>query len=360
MIPGLYFEEILIHKLLARPSDFRAVFRASPDAMLLVGADGLLKDANPEAETMFGWSREEMVGESVELLVPPELRDRHRRHREVYHRKPASRPMGVGMELEAVHKDGGGFPVEISLGPMTDETGEVLVVCAVRSLAQSQMLRRVAAARVLAAEAERSRIARDLHDEVKQSLTAAQLHLAALVERGMVGEDAPEMISGVQGDLDRCHDALDRAIRDLMPVELEGHGLEFALSVLCRRTEEQGFAVERDIRLAGRALRAETSLAVFRVVQEALNNARRHSGAGSARVRYWREGGTLYAEISDSGAGFSPDELEPHLSVGLGSMRERSRIAGGRLTIASAPGDGTSVMLEVPIGMPVHEEDDPE
>lgn len=67
MIPGLYFEEILIHKLLARPSDFRAVFRASPDAMLLVGADGLLRDANPEAETMFGWSREELVGESVEI-----------------------------------------------------------------------------------------------------------------------------------------------------------------------------------------------------------------------------------------------------------------------------------------------------
>lgn len=360
MIPGPYFEEILIDKLLARPGDFRAVFRASPDAMVVVGADGLLRDANPEAETMFGWSREELVGESVEMLVPPELRDRHRRHRKVYHRSPTSRPIGIGMELEAVHKDGARFAVEISLGPMTEETGEVLVVCALRSLAQSQMLRRVAAAKVLAAEAERSRIARDLHDEVKQGLTAVQLHLAALVERGMAGEDAPEMIAGVQGDLDRCHDALDRAIRDLMPVELEGHGLEFALNVLCRRTEQHDFAVERDIRRAGRALRPETGLAVFRVVQEALNNAKRHSGAGSAKVRYWSEGGTLYAEVSDSGAGFSPGELEPHLSVGLAGMRERSRIVGGRLTIASAPGDGTSVRLEAPVAMPAREEDDPE
>ena len=360
MIPGLYFEEILIHKLLARPSDFRAVFRASPDAMLLVGADGLLRDANPEAETMFGWSREELVGNSVEILVPPELRDRHQRHRAVYHRNPTSRPMGVGIELQAVRKDGVEFPVEISLGPMTDEMGELNVVCAVRSLAQSQVLRRVAAARVLAVEAERSRIARDLHDEVKQDLTAIQLHLAALVERGMAREDAPEMISGVQGDLDRCHDALDRAIHDLMPIELDGHGLEFALSVLCRRTEEHGFAVERDIRGVGRALSAETGLAVFRVVQEALNNAKRHSGAGNAKVRYWREGRTLYAEVSDSGAGFSPEELEPHLSVGLASMRERSRIVGGRLTVASAPGDGTSVRLAVPITMPVPQKGDPE
>ena len=165
MIPGLYFEEILIHKLLIRPSDFQAVFRASPDAILLIGDDGLLRDANPEAETMFGWSRKELVGEPVEILVPSGVRDRHQRHREVYYRKPVSRPMGIGMELEAVHKDGVGFPVEISLGPMTGETGEMLVVCIVRSLAQSQMLRRVAAARVLAVEAERSRIARDLHDE---------------------------------------------------------------------------------------------------------------------------------------------------------------------------------------------------
>ena len=359
MIPGLYFEEILIHKLLARPSDFRAVFRASPDAMLLVRADGLIMDVNPEAETMFGCSREELVGNSVEILVPPEIRDRHHHHREVYHRNPTSRPMGVGMELQAVRKDGVEFPVEISLGPMTDETGEEQVVCAVRGLAQSQMLRRVAAARVLAVEAERSRIARDLHDEVKQNLTAIQLHLAALVERGMAREDAPEMISGVQGELDRCHDALDRAIHDLMPIELDGHGLEFALSVLCRRTEEHGFAIERDIRGAGQALSAETCLVVFRVVQEALNNAKRHSGAGNAEVRYWREGRTLYAEVSDSGAGFSPDELEPHLSVGLASMRERSRIVGGRLTVASAPGDGTSVRLEVPTEMPAREENDP-
>ena len=98
------------------------------------------------------------------------------------------------------------------------------------------------------------------------------------------------MISSVQGDLDRCHDALDRAIRDLMPVELEEHELEFALNVLCRRTEAQDFAIERDIRWAGRALTPETSLAVFRVVQEALSNAKRHSGAGKRQAEVLEEG----------------------------------------------------------------------
>lgn len=298
---------------------------------------------------MFGWPRDEMVGESVEMLVPQPLRDNHRRHRSVYNRHPASRPMGLGMELQAVGKRGVGFPVEISLGPSVDQFGELVVVCVVRGLAQSEVLRRVGAARVLATESERKRISRELHDDVKQSLTAIQLHLAALVEMTSNTDHVAEMVVDIQHDLDRCHEALDRIIRDLMPVELEGHSLEFALRILCRRAEEDGFVVDRDIRRVGNVLNSERRLAVFRIVQEALNNAKRHSGAGRAKVRYWRDDQRLYAEISDSGAGFSPDELEAHLAVGLGVMRERSQILGGRLTVTSGPGSGTSVLLEVPV-----------
>lgn len=299
---------------------------------------------------MFGWPHDEMVGESVEMLVPQALRDDHRRHRSLYSRHPASRPMGLGMELQAVDKDGVGFPVEVSLGPSVDQFGELVVVCVVRGLAQSEVLRRVGAARVLAAESERKRISRELHDDVKQSLTAIQLHLAALVEMTSNTDHVAEMVVDIQHDLDRCHEALDRVIRDLMPVELEGHSLEFALRILCRRAEEDGFVVDRDIRLVGNVLNSERRLAVFRIVQEALNNARRHSGAGRAKVRYWRDDQRLCAEISDAGAGFSPDDLEAHLAIGLGVMRERSQILGGRLTVTSGPGFGTSVLLEVPVG----------
>ena len=268
--------------------------------------------------------------------------------------------MGLGMELRAVGRDGIGFPVEISLGPSSDRSGELLVVCVVRGLAQSELLRRVGAARVLAAEAERKRISRELHDDVKQSLTAIQLHLAAMAEMTFSGDHAAEMIVRIQDDLDRCHDALDRVISDMMPVELEGHSLEFALRILCRRAEDDGFVVERDIQRVGDALNTEGRLAVFRIVQEALNNAKRHGGAGRATVRYWRDDRRLCAEVTDAGAGFSPDDIEPHLSVGLGGMRERSRILGGRLTVSSRPGAGASVLLEVPVrsGRPSMDDDE--
>ena len=357
MHPGVYFEEHRIPTF-GRPSDFRLIFRASPDAMILVGDEGRILDANPRTEAMFGWSREELVGKPIETLVPPKLRDRHREHRRAYGRNPSSRPMGFGMELEAVRKDGVAFPVEIGLGPLTGgKTGEALVVCTVRTLAQSHLLRRVAAARITATEAERARIARDLHDEVKQGLTAAQLHLAALAGEGIMRWDADKILAGVHRSLDHCHDALDRVIRDLMPLELEGHGIGFALRVLCRRTQDRNFTVHRDIRWPNRTLDPDTRLAVFRIVQEALNNARQHSGAESARVRCRQQDRTLCAEVTDSGRGFVPARLEPHLSTGIASMRERSRIAGGSLTVASTPGKGTSVRLEIPLHPPP--EDDP-
>ena len=341
-------KEATIHAL-DRRSDFEAVFHASPDPILLVGTEGIIRDANPQAEIMFGWSRDEMVGESVEVLVPRGLRDAHRQHRSEYGRHPVPRPMGLGMELNAVGKDCIEFPVEISLGPSVNRSGTLLVVCVVRSLAGSKVLRRVSAARIAAAESERKRIAGELHDSVKQGLTAIQLHLAALVEMRLAPEEAAVMVTDVQNELDLCHDSLDRAIRDLMPVELEGHALEFALNLLCRRAEGEGFAVERDIRWSGDVLDGEACLAVFRIVQEGLNNAKRHSGAGTATVKYWRSGRRIRAEVSDSGAGFSPDDLEPHRAVGLATMRERSQIIGGRLTVASEPGTGTSVLLEVPL-----------
>ena len=340
-------------------NDFEAIFHDTPDAIVLVDADGLIREANDEAEIMFGWSRDELVGESVELLIPQALRDDHRRHRSAYGQHPVARPMGVGMELQAIGRDGVAFPVEISLGPSLDPSGELLVVCVVRGITQSEVLRRVAAARVVTTESERKRIALEVHDDVKQSLTATQLQLEALIEVTDAMDRAPEMVAGIQDDLDRCHEALDRVIGDLMPVELEGHAVHFALSILCRRVEEDGFVVERDIQQVDDMLDDQGRLGVFRIVQEALNNAKQHSGAGRATVRYGLVDGRLLAEVCDHGAGFSPGALEPQQSFGLGGMRERSRILGARLTVASSPGEGACVRLEVPVGSAPPPEDDP-
>ena len=97
--------------------DHTAVFEASPDAMLVVDSDGVIQDLNRQALAMFGWSRQEMVGSPVERLVPAANRSRHQRHRQRYGEAPRPRPMGEGLELLAMRKDGTTIPVEISLSP---------------------------------------------------------------------------------------------------------------------------------------------------------------------------------------------------------------------------------------------------
>ena len=100
-----------------RDRDYRAVFEASPDAMLVVDSEGVIRDLNRQALSVFGWSREEMEGSGVERLVPAAIRSRHERHRLSYAEEPRARPMGEGLELQALRKDGTTFPAEISLSP---------------------------------------------------------------------------------------------------------------------------------------------------------------------------------------------------------------------------------------------------
>ena len=93
--------------------DYRVIFEASPDAMLVVDADGVIRDLNPQALALFGWNRDEMEGFTVERLIPAPVREQHQGHRRRYAEAPRPRPMGQGMELLALHKDGATIPVEI-------------------------------------------------------------------------------------------------------------------------------------------------------------------------------------------------------------------------------------------------------
>lgn len=99
------------------------LFESAPDAMLITDQDGRIREVNGQTETLFGYSGEELIGELIEKLIPANLRDAHRLHREVYQRAPAYLPMDRGHKLFALHKDGGEFPVEISVGPVVSESG---------------------------------------------------------------------------------------------------------------------------------------------------------------------------------------------------------------------------------------------
>jgi two-component system, NarL family, sensor histidine kinase UhpB len=203
--------------------------------------------------------------------------------------------------------------------------------------------RRSASAALEAQEDERARVARDLHDEVNQSLTGLLLHLEAARQAAPPGL-IPELTE-TKALANRAMDELLSVARQLRPTALDDLGLEAALTAHVEDLERRSgitasFEADGDLR----ELQPEVQLVLYRVAQEALSNAVRHSGADRIGVRVRRAGGGVELTVSDNGRGFSFDEAGGGLGI-LG-MRERALLVGGELGIESRP-SGTTVRLVV-------------
>jgi two-component system sensor histidine kinase UhpB len=201
-----------------------------------------------------------------------------------------------------------------------------------------------------AQEEERKRIARDLHDEVNQSLTALLLRIEA------AAQDAPEhlkqQLADVKGLADQAMGELIDLARQLRPTALDDHGLVPALRTHVRDIDHRGAARASfwaDPRLG--ELSPDAQVVVYRVAQEALVNAARHSGATRVEVSLEPCDSGVRLQVADNGSGFA--FAEEGKGLGLDGMRERALLVGGALEIDSRPGKGTSVTLEVPAGTPV-------
>jgi two-component system sensor histidine kinase UhpB len=226
------------------------------------------------------------------------------------------------------------------------EAGE-LAVTFNEMLARLAAERREATGRVLAAqEAERLRIARELHDQVGQELTAALLLLSRLQS-----QTPPELRSGVIEAQESVRTGLDEVRRiaiDLRPEALDDLGLESALAVLASRfAERSGLPVSPQIADPLPPVGPEAELVIYRVAQEALTNVARHSGSSSAELGLHPESGRLILSVRDHGTGLA-DDTAP--GTGVRGMRERAALIGATLEIRNRDlGPGTEVRLSVPL-----------
>ena len=328
--------------------DYRAVFEAAPDSIVLVDDRGVIVEVNPRALAQFGYSVDELVGQSIETLVPESQRSGHVGKRSGFHRETDARPMGVGLELSGRRKNGSEFPVEISLSP--GRAGEDdLVIAVVRDVTERSRLRAFGQGALRAAEEERQRISRELHDDTAQ-LLATLLIRVKLTDGEQDAARREEMLEELREGLREASDSVRRIARGLRPPALEDAGVVPALRAHIRRLFENhdtratfdGVAVDQWLDDDGK-------LVLYRVVQEALSNVVRHSKATTVSVEVKVEGRWVVALVEDDGSGFEEMQIGGGGGLGLVGMRERAAGAGGRVSVESEPGRGTRVRLAIPL-----------
>lgn len=330
------------------PVEYAAVFEAAPDGILIVDEGGIVRDANPQIEHLLGYSREELLGSSVDRLVPPDARAGHSSKREGFMEGPESRPMGVGLELRALRKDGLQLPVEVSLRPYRNSLGQ-FVITVVRDVSERNRLRRLGAGAIQVVEEERRRIARELHDDSAQRLAALLLRLR-LLEKLEDPQERDRVVTGIQEELGDAVEGLRRISRGLRPPALEDVGLEAAIrSHLRGYVSPHALDLKLELDPVGSLLGEDAQLSVYRVIQEAVSNVARHAEASWVRVSMRREAEEIVVRIEDDGRGFDPERaFLDGAGLGLVGMDERARLSGGRLMIRSRAERGTRVELRLP------------
>jgi two-component system, NarL family, sensor histidine kinase UhpB len=204
--------------------------------------------------------------------------------------------------------------------------------------------RRAGSAALRAQEQERARVARDLHDEVNQSLTGLLLRLEAV--REATPPQLESELAETRSLANRAMQELLSLARQLRPTALDDLGLSAAIAGQVEQLRRPGLAAELSAEGDFSDLDDDVQLVLYRVAQEALTNAARHSEASRIGVRLRRCGRGAELEVADDGRGFAFEQSERGL--GIGGMRERALLIGAELTIESRPGHGTTVRLSVP------------
>ncbi len=220
-----------------------------------------------------------------------------------------------------------------------------------RALAESEAhLRRLSEFLLHVREEDRRHFARELHDELGQSLTALRIDFNALAaDLGVPGDKAATRLAGIDAMLNDTVDSVRRICEDLRPGMLDDLGLEAALASYARRFSRQyGIACDLSLSREDFGLDEPMSTAIFRIVQESLTNIARHAEARHAMVALEERGDRLLLTIADDGRGLPAEADEARTRLGIVGMRERVRLLGGNVSIDSSPGRGTHVEVSLP------------
>ncbi len=331
---------------------YRSVFDAASEGIMVLEDDGTIIEANEAACLMHGYAPGALDGRSVRDLIAP-----GQRHRFDGFAAQIEQFGRVSLESVDVRADGETLDVVVQgVRFFHGERPAILAMVNDVSLQRKALQRQARLSRkvMVAQEEERARVSRDLHDGLGQLLTAARLQIDLLGKLTGGADGASHGHLEVASVLEDAADELRRICRGLRPPLLDDLGLEPSIEQLVDEFAEHGdIDVTLDLKLEeDRAeIEPEIALCVFRVLQEALTNVRRHSRARKVVITLKREYERLVLTVYDNGVGFDlpGNQNLDQPGFGLAGMRERARLVNGELDVRSEPEQGTRVVLRVPL-----------
>src|SRR5439155_686513 len=340
------------------------IVESAMDPILTVDERQRILVFNAAAEHVFRWPRAAVLGEPLDKLLPERFRQGHRARIEHFGRTGStSRRMGGQNVLMALRADGEEFPIDASISKVSEGDGKFYTVIlrdvSARVVAEEALrrskeeLHELASAAHRAREQEKSRIARELHDELGQQLTALQMDVAWCREKTPSNQEAmASRLARMEALLETTVAATRRISADLRPLMLDDLGLQPALEWLVESfTEHTGVRCELAAGDGELDLPDLQATAVFRTVQESLTNIAKHARASRVDVAIEHRDSELAISVRDDGVGFSPQDSRKPNSYGLLGLRERAALLGGEARVTSAPGRGTHVEVRFPIAL---------
>lgn len=352
---------------------FEHLLEAAPDAMIIVDSDGHIAIANDQAVVMFGYERDQLIGQHIEILLPKTLRGRHVGHRRDYLADPQVRPMGAGLDLRARRADGSEFPVEISLSPVNGSSGEfvasVIRDVTVRRKTEVDLIEaRQAAER--AHKANNAFLAAASHD-LRQPVQALTLLNGAL--RRTVKEPlAREMVDSQQHSLD----AMTNLLNSLLDISRLDAGAikpefeEFPVRRLVGRLSAEFARQARQKKLKFEAssnnciVRSDINL-LSEIIQNLVSNAIRYTENGQIDLICESHGESVSISVRDTGVGIEADQLETifrefhqlrrpgknteGFGLGLAIVHRLADLLGHEIKVTSEAGTGSSFSVVVPM-----------
>ncbi len=319
----------------------RAILETAVEGIITIDGRGIIESFNPASEKIFGWSANEAIGKNVSLLMPAPFRHSHDHYLENYQNTGSAKIIGIGREVVGQRRDGSTFPMDLSVSEVRLANRRMFTGF-VRDITERKRLEKEI---IEISNREQQRIGQDLHDGLCQELTGIELVCQVLAQKLAAkskaeSKQASEIAQHIRSAISHTR----QLARGLSPVELEANGFMSALHELTANVQKL-FQVECRLECGAPVLIQNNVLAthLYRIVQEAINNAVKHGRAKKISVSLKSAGDRIVLAVTDDGLGFT-DESKKIGGMGLHIMKYRAGVLDAVLEIRSGTGGaGTTV-----------------